>query len=72
MAQITSGIYIKKGQSVDSGVIEQAQQDPERMITYLETLPDEMKQYANEDADLIIHLYQVALKSRSMTIVQPV
>jgi hypothetical protein len=72
MAQITSGIYIKKGQSVDSGVIEQAQQDPERMITYLETLQDEMKQYANEDGNLIIHLYQVALKYRSMTTVQPV
>jgi hypothetical protein len=70
MAQNTSGIYIKKGQSVDSGVIEQAQQNPERMITYLESLPDEMQQYANEDGNLISHLYQVALKSLSMTTVQ--
>jgi hypothetical protein len=71
MTQSTSGIYIKKGQSVDSGAIEQAQQDPERMICYLESLPDDIQHYANDDGNLISHLYQVALKSRSMTTVEP-
>ena len=61
---------IKKGQSVDKSMIEQAEQSPDKIITYIESLPEEMQEDVQEDGNLLNHLYKVALKSRSMTILK--
>jgi hypothetical protein len=61
---------IKKGQSVDKSMIEQAEQSPDKIITYIESLPEEMQEDVREDGNLLNHLYKVALKSRSMTILK--
>ncbi len=58
---------IKKGQSVDKSMIEQAEQSPDRIITYIESLPEEMQEDDREDGNLLNHLYKVALKSHSIT-----
>ena len=58
---------IRKGQSVDKSMLEQAEQSPDKIIAYIESLPEEMQVYVREDGNLLNRLYQVALKSRSMT-----
>jgi hypothetical protein len=61
---------IKKGQSVDKSMIEQAEECPDKIIAYIESLPEEMQVDVQEDGNLLNHLYKVALKSRSMTILK--
>ena len=61
---------IKKGQSVVKSMIEQAEQSPDIIIAYIESLPEEMQEDVREDGNLLNHLYQVALKSRSMTMLK--
>jgi hypothetical protein len=61
---------IKKGQSVDKSMIEQAEKSPDKIIAYIESLPEEMQEDVREDGNLLNHLYKVALKSRSMTILK--
>ena len=61
---------IKKGQSVVKSMIEQAEQSPDKIIAYIESLPEEMQVHVREDGNLLNHLYQIALKSRSMTMLK--
>ena len=61
---------IKKGQSVDKSMIEQAEESPDKIIAYMESLPEEMQEDVREDGNLLNHLYKVALKSRSLTILK--
>ncbi len=61
---------IKKGQSVDKSMIEQAEESPDKIIAYIESLPEQMQEDVREDGNLLNHLYKVALKSRSMTILK--
>jgi|GEM_PF-3574801 hypothetical protein len=67
MLLLQTNASIRKGQSVDKNMIEQAEQSPDKIIAYIESLPEEMQVYVREDGNLLNHLYQVALKSRSMT-----
>jgi hypothetical protein len=67
MSLLQTKANIKKGQSVDKSMIEQAEQSPDKIIAYIESLPEEMQEDVREDGNFLNHLYQVALKSRSMT-----
>ncbi len=67
MLLLQSTVHIKKDQSVDKSILEQAEQSPDKIIAYIESLPEEMQIYVREDGNLLNHLYQIALKSRSMT-----
>ena len=67
MLLLQSTVHIKKDQSVDKSILEQAEQSPDKIIAYIESLPEEMQVYVREDGNLLNHLYQVSLKSRSMT-----
>ena len=67
MLLLQTNASIRKGQSVDKNMIEQAEQSPDKIIAYIESLPEEMQVYVREDGNLLNRLYQVALKSRSMT-----
>jgi|SaaInlV_120m_DNA_4_1040238.scaffolds.fasta_scaffold116397_1 hypothetical protein len=67
MSLLQTTANIKKGQSVVKSMIEQAEQSPDKIIAYIESLPEEMQVYVREDGNLLNRLYQVALKSRSMT-----
>jgi len=70
MSLLQSKANIKKGESVDKSIIEQAEQSPDKIIAYIESLPEEMQVDVQEDGNLLNHLYKVALKSRSMTILK--
>jgi hypothetical protein len=61
---------IKKGQSIDKSMIEQAEESPDKIIAYIESLPEEMQEDVREDGNLLNHLYKIALKSRSMIILK--
>jgi hypothetical protein len=51
-------------------MVELAKQSPDKIIAYIESLPEEMQEDVREDGNLLNHLYQVALKSRSMTMLK--
>ena len=70
MSLLQTTANIKKGQSVVKSMIEQAEQNPDKIIAYIESLPEEMQEDVREDGNLLNHLYQVALKSRSMTMLK--
>jgi hypothetical protein len=70
MSLLQSKANIKKGESVDKSMIEQAEQSPDKIIAYIESLPEEMQEDVQEDGNLLNHLYKVALKSRSMIILK--
>ena len=70
MSLLQTTANIKKGQSVVKSMIEQAEQSPDKIIAYIESLPEEMQEDVREDGHLLNHLYQVALKSRSMTMLK--
>jgi len=70
MSLLQSKANIKKGESVDKSIIEQAEQSPDKIIAYIESLPEQMQEDVREDGNLLNHLYKVALKSRSMTILK--
>jgi hypothetical protein len=70
MSLLQTTANIKKGQSVVKSMIEQAEQSPDKIIAYIESLPEEMQEDVREDGNLLNHLYQVALKSRSMTMLK--
>ena len=70
MSLLQTTANIKKGQSVVKSMIEQAEQSPDIIIAYIESLPEEMQEDVREDGNLLNHLYQVALKSRSMTMLK--
>ena len=67
MSLLQTTANIKKGQSVVKSMVELAKQSPDKIIAYIESLPEEMQEDVREDGNLLNHLYQVALKSRSMT-----
>ena len=67
MSLLQTTANIKKGQSVVKSMVELAKQSPDKIIAYIESLPEEMQVYVREDGNLLNRLYQVALKSRSMT-----
>ena len=70
MSLLQTTANIKKGQSVDRSMIEQAEQSPDKIIAYIESLPEEMQVHVRDDGNLLNHLYQVALRSRSMIILK--
>jgi len=70
MSLLQTQSTIQKGQSVVKSMIKQAEQSPDKIIAYIESLPEEMQVDVREDGNLLNHLYQVALKSRSMTILK--
>ncbi len=56
--------FVKKGQSIHEKMVEQAKQNPERVIAYIESLLKKIPLHIFEDGNLISHLYQVAIKAR--------
>ena len=70
MSLLQTTANIKKGQSVVKSMVELAEQSPDKIIAYIESLPEEMQEDVREDGNLLNHLYQVALKSRSMTMLK--